>query len=55
MNTTMASLVGVGVCCVVPLLSFAAGIVYARFGVPVSIRWRGFAEKGSDDDEERTP
>jgi hypothetical protein len=40
----MATLIGVGICCVVPLGAFALGIVYARYGIPLSIRWRGFKD-----------
>jgi hypothetical protein len=35
--------------CVWPLLFFAGGVYYARFGLPVTLRWRGI---GRIDDEE---
>jgi hypothetical protein len=34
-----APLVGALICCLVPLLSFAGGVLYARRGSPVSIRF----------------
>lgn len=49
MSQVLPSLLGVGICCVVPLMTFAAGVYYARYGLPVSFRWRGF---GRPDDEE---
>jgi hypothetical protein len=35
-----ATLAGTAICCVVPLLSFAAGIYIERFGLPFRVQWR---------------
>jgi hypothetical protein len=46
----IASILGAFICCIVPLLSFGLGVYYARFGLPVSLQWRGFgkADEGED-------
>lgn len=49
MNDIIAPILGTVICCIVPLLSFAAGVYYARYGLPVQLRWRGI---GRVDDEE---
>lgn len=46
----LAPLLGAGICCIVPLICFAAGIYVERFGLPVSVRWRGIARR--DEEEE---
>jgi hypothetical protein len=38
----MTTVLGGFICCVVPLLCFLSGIYYARFGLPLAVRWRGF-------------
>ncbi len=50
MNEIISVLFGVGVCCLIPIMSFATGIYYARFGLPVTLRWKGWGN--SDTDEE---
>lgn len=47
-STTLSALLGSGICCFVPLLSFFAGVWYARHGLPVSIQWRGFRSEEED-------
>lgn len=44
MNQVIASSLGAVVCCVVPLVAFFGGVYYARFGLPVALRWRGFGQ-----------
>lgn len=34
-------LLGGIICCAVPLAAFFGGVYYARFGLPIVIRWRG--------------
>lgn len=41
MNQTLSVLLGAGVCCFVPFMTFLAGMYYARYGLPVAITWRG--------------
>lgn len=50
MGNITVTLFGVGICCIAPLAMFAAGVYYARFGLPLAVRWRGFATQ-SDDEE----
>ena len=38
MSNTLAPVVGAVVCCVVPLATFVAGVMYARYGSPIAIR-----------------
>jgi hypothetical protein len=52
MSNTIATLVGSGICCVVPVLAFTAGVYYARYGLPFVVRWRGIARKGDEEEEE---
>lgn len=37
----VSTILGGVICCVVPILCFAGGVYYARFGLPFSIHWRG--------------
>jgi hypothetical protein len=37
----MTTILGGFICCVVPLVCFGAGVYYARFGLPLSVHWRG--------------
>lgn len=50
MNEISATVLGAFICCIVPLASFAMGIYYARFGLPVLVRWRGFGHPLDDDE-----
>jgi hypothetical protein len=47
-----AALAGTAICCVVPLLSFAAGISIERFGLPFGVQWRGFGKRVDEDEGE---
>lgn len=49
MTDITAPILGAVVCCIVPLLAFAAGVYYARFGLPVAVQWRGVGR--ADEDE----
>lgn len=49
MNNLTATLVGAGLCCLVPLLSFLAGVYYARRGLPFVFQWKGFGETLPED------
>lgn len=51
MNQASITLIGALICCVVPLACFAAGVYYARFGLPFIFRWRGF-NRITDADED---
>ena len=51
LSNNLAVLVGTGVCCVVPLLSFAAGVVYARYGLPFAVRFGWQRSLLASDDE----
>lgn len=51
MNQTLATLLGTLICCINPLLCFAAGIYYARYGLPVEISWRGIRRKDDSTEE----
>jgi hypothetical protein len=46
-----AALAGTAICCVVPLLSFAAGIANERFGLPFGVQWRGFGKRAEEEAE----
>ena len=37
---SVAVLLGTTLCCGVPLLSFALGVLYARRGLPFAVRYR---------------
>lgn len=50
MSQVFASLVGVGVCCFVPLVAFYAGVHYAKFGLPIAVSWRGIRPTEEDED-----
>jgi hypothetical protein len=50
MSQTVSVLLGGVICCVVPLAAFGAGIYYARFGLPLAIRWRGFSREAAEDE-----
>lgn len=50
MNNVVATLLGVGICCIIPLATFFAGVYYARYGLPVAVQWRGFARHEHEDD-----
>jgi hypothetical protein len=50
MENTLPTLLGLGVCCVVPLLSFGAGFYLAKYGSPVQMAWRGFGQPLDEDE-----
>jgi hypothetical protein len=50
MNSTVASLLGAFVCCIMPILSFAAGWYVSRHGSPLIIRWRGLRDHDDEID-----
>ena len=50
MSNVVVTLFGSAICCIVPLAAFATGVYYARFGLPLSMRWRGFGRTVDDDD-----
>jgi hypothetical protein len=49
MNDVWASVIGLLLCCGVPILTFVAGAYWAKHGSPVEIRWRG---RNSIEDED---
>ena len=49
MSTIIVPIFGAVICFVVPLTAFAAGIYYARYGLPLHVRWRGFGRSDDDD------
>lgn len=51
MNTFIPVAIGAFVLCGMPLLSFLAGMWYAKHGSPLQVRWRGFRSE-SDLSEE---
>ena len=51
MNQTYATVFGLFILCMWPLIWLAIGVYYAKFGLPVSLRWRGFGKSIEDDDD----
>lgn len=49
-NQTYATIFGGFILCGWPLLFFAIGVYYAKYGLPVILRWRGFGKSIDDDD-----
>jgi hypothetical protein len=47
-----AALAGTAISCVVPLLSFAAGISIERFRLPFEVQWRGFGKRADEEEGE---
>jgi hypothetical protein len=50
MNQALSYVVGAGVCCVVPMVMFFAGVYYAKYGLPFSVQWRGMQHSGEEED-----
>ncbi len=52
MSQSLAPVFGALVCCGVPLFSFMAGMMYARYGSPIAVRfgWRRRPELALDED-----
>lgn len=49
MNQSLATVLGLTVICLMPLIFFAFGVYYARYGLPLVVRWRGFGHTPEDD------
>lgn len=49
MNQVTSILLGTGVCCFVPFVTFLAGMYYARYGLPFQVTWRGLNHKEEEE------
>jgi hypothetical protein len=50
MTPEIATVIGLLWCCGAPIMTFIVGIWYARYGLPVSIKWRGMKRRDDLDD-----
>jgi len=50
MNQTTATIFGGFILCGWPMFFFAAGVYYAKYGLPIYLRWRGFGRREDEDE-----
>ena len=51
MSQTLATIFGAFILCIWPLLWFAFGVYYTRYGSPIRFTWRGFGRAIEDEDD----
>lgn len=50
MENALPTILGLSVCCIVPLGSFFVGFYVAKYGSPISLSWRGFGQPIDEDE-----
>lgn len=50
MENALPTILGLSVCCIVPLACFFAGFYIAKYGMPFSVAWRGFGQAYEDEE-----